>query len=526
MVKIKQKRKNFDLEKLNLEQRRILQDMQDSDNWDIYLLTGPAGSGKTTLLEAIQEYWKEENYKTYPGAFTGRAAAVLKQRGLSKARTIHYHIFGRPTMYQQLKKLAKLMTLKEKRQDGEKEIWIIDESSMIDQNLLTLLLDHIYHNNKREKSLPMYGNKLSTLYEDEDFIVDKGKKIVFCGDVNQLVPIRGDMYALDKESLMKKFKVKEGHLTSLIRHEKSEGIHRVAKEIESIQGKVYCDLISLDNQNVFCVDTSKASAGERLDLLSELFMEKYSQNPFQIKYVNFTNQYVHDFNLYVRAKIHDVHVREKITDGEMVHVTQNNYYYDLWNGDHLMVNNVGKTLEGPYLETTVWKLDDEGKKIKKPNYKELKSEGKKDLYVKETKELKLSFCRLNVLHTETKEEREVFCIEESLNNEKGDQTIYNKRENLQFLATNYLKDFFFYRNPELRGKKYSDFKEEWETDEYNNALFLNYSYAITGHKSQGGEWDSVIVDLNTIHRHPEGWRYTSITRATDKVYIVPQTEDY
>ena len=38
------------------------------------------------------------------------------------------------------------------------------------------------------------------------------------------------MYALNKESLEEKFRVKEGYLTSLIRHEESEGIHREARD--------------------------------------------------------------------------------------------------------------------------------------------------------------------------------------------------------------------------------------------------------------------------------------------------------
>ena len=66
----------------------------------------------------------------------------------------------------------------------------------------------------------------------------------------------------------------------------------------------------------------------------------------------------------------------------------------------------------------------------------------------------------------------------------------------------------------------SKWKKERETDRYNNALFINYSYGITGHKAQGGEWDHVIVDLNSSAKPPPGWMYTAITRASQKVMIV------
>ena len=75
---------------------------------------------------------------------------------------------------------------------------------------------------------------------------------------------------------------------------------------------------------------------------------------------------------------------------------------------------------------------------------------------------------------------------------------------------------------ELVGQPYADWKEERETDPYNNAIFANYSYGITGYKSQGGEWDYIMVDLNTGMRTvPKGYFYTSVTRATKKIIVIP-----
>ena len=74
----------------------------------------------------------------------------------------------------------------------------------------------------------------------------------------------------------------------------------------------------------------------------------------------------------------------------------------------------------------------------------------------------------------------------------------------------------FIRNPNCLDMKYDEWKKERETDRYNNALFINYSYGITGHKAQGGEWDYVIVDLNSSAKPPPGWMYTAITRGISK----------
>ncbi len=59
---------------------------------------------------------------------------------------------------------------------------------------------------------------------------------------------------------------------------------------------------------------------------------------------------------------------------------------------------------------------------------------------------------------------------------------------------------------------------------YFNALQIKFSYAITCHKSQGGQWDTVFIEQPYL---PEGqsneylrWLYTAITRARKKVYLL------
>ncbi len=60
---------------------------------------------------------------------------------------------------------------------------------------------------------------------------------------------------------------------------------------------------------------------------------------------------------------------------------------------------------------------------------------------------------------------------------------------------------------------------------YYNALQVKFSYAITCHKSQGGQWPVVFIDQGYLKEEniDEGflrWLYTAITRATEKVYLI------
>ena len=61
---------------------------------------------------------------------------------------------------------------------------------------------------------------------------------------------------------------------------------------------------------------------------------------------------------------------------------------------------------------------------------------------------------------------------------------------------------------------------------YYNALQVRFAYAVTGHKSQGGQWKHVYIDPykgSELHADEEGfyrWLYTAVTRASEKVYFI------
>ena len=62
-------------------------------------------------------------------------------------------------------------------------------------------------------------------------------------------------------------------------------------------------------------------------------------------------------------------------------------------------------------------------------------------------------------------------------------------------------------------------------NEYMNALQVKFAYAVTCHKSQGGQWKNVFIDMGImpdmeIDRNYYRWLYTAITRSTDKIFLV------
>ena len=71
----------------------------------------------------------------------------------------------------------------------------------------------------------------------------------------------------------------------------------------------------------------------------------------------------------------------------------------------------------------------------------------------------------------------------------------------------------------------SEMYKELKNNEYFNALQIKFAYAVTCHKSQGGQWKNVFIDNgyltdDMLDREYLRWLYTALTRATQKVYLV------
>jgi ATP-dependent exoDNAse (exonuclease V) alpha subunit len=85
-------------------------------------------------------------------------------------------------------------------------------------------------------------------------------------------------------------------------------------------------------------------------------------------------------------------------------------------------------------------------------------------------------------------------------------------------------------------KDYDDVKSKYKkfisvkNNKYFNALQVKFSYAITCHKSQGGQWNTVFVEQpylpNGVDRDYLRWLYTAVTRAQEKLYLIGFKEDF
>jgi exodeoxyribonuclease-5 len=69
-----------------------------------------------------------------------------------------------------------------------------------------------------------------------------------------------------------------------------------------------------------------------------------------------------------------------------------------------------------------------------------------------------------------------------------------------------------------------------KNNKFFNALQIKFSYAMTCHKSQGGQWHTVFVEQPYL---PDGvnkdylrWLYTAVTRAKDKLYLIGFKDDF
>jgi len=69
-----------------------------------------------------------------------------------------------------------------------------------------------------------------------------------------------------------------------------------------------------------------------------------------------------------------------------------------------------------------------------------------------------------------------------------------------------------------------------KNNKYFNGLQVKFSYAITCHKSQGGQWGTIFVEQpylpNGINKEYLRWLYTAITRAKNKLYLIGFKNDF
>ncbi|NCA85282.1 MAG: ATP-dependent endonuclease, partial [Clostridia bacterium] len=73
--------------------------------------------------------------------------------------------------------------------------------------------------------------------------------------------------------------------------------------------------------------------------------------------------------------------------------------------------------------------------------------------------------------------------------------------------------------------------EKVKNNPWFNALQVKFAYALTCHKTQGGQWETIFIDQPWL---PDGnldkeflrWLYTALTRATQTVYLVNFKDEF
>lgn len=77
---------------------------------------------------------------------------------------------------------------------------------------------------------------------------------------------------------------------------------------------------------------------------------------------------------------------------------------------------------------------------------------------------------------------------------------------------------------------YTKMRKQIQQDPYYNAIQVKFAYAITCHKSQGGQWSAVFIDPGFVAPDTPAyewnrWMYTAMTRSKEKVFLVGMKEE-
>lgn len=109
---------------------------------------------------------------------------------------------------------------------------------------------------------------------------------------------------------------------------------------------------------------------------------------------------------------------------------------------------------------------------------------------------------------------------DTLNSESPSLT----REEWQRLAVAVEEDYLDIPN---RRERYNEMKK----NPWFNALQVKFAYALTCHKTQGGQWHSVFIDSSfnlkdSLEPADLRWLYTALTRAREKVFLVNFKDEF
>lgn len=465
---------DFDLKPSQKRAFSLLQLFSLNPNSKVFILKGYAGTGKTTLMGGFIKWLDEQKIVFSLLASTGRAAKILSDKTSSEARTVHSHIYTFNDLDDDLEKVSA----------GQHDLLVDDKgqiSLLFGLKIIESRIEKIYIIDEasmisdildQSSSFAKFGS--GELLNDL-FKYDAKGKFVFVGDPCQLPPIgQGFSPALSQDYIKNRYamSVEEVELTEIIRQSTTSGIIEASIDIRNLfHSNPSVKFASFPLKNHDDIEIYSSHIG-----LLNSYIEKIKRNGFEYStLICQTNRHCADLNKIVRSALGKS--PNQLEAGDILMVTQNNYLTPLVNGDIVEVLQTGQ--------------------------KEYRCG--------------LSFIKVQVRELSSKQVYAVLLIEDIL---------YSISTNLDRKQHKDLMIDFYMRMKDIGiSQKNQVFRNEMLVDPYLNGLKAVFGYAITCHKSQGGEWNEIFLYLdNKIHGIQKPgiyqWLYTAITRAKVRLHIV------
>lgn len=344
-------------------------------------------------------------------------------------------------------------------------LFIVDEASMI--------------------GLEPTSTRQSLLEDLIDYVYDGNHcRLMLIGDSAQLPPVgQSESPALDEAYLSAAFSLNviSAELTEVVRQKQLSGILAGAtalrSQITSLTGgdEAQMPLFSPNGVDVIRL------AGE--DLMETLYREYGDFALDQVVVICRSNKRANLFNQGVRNTV--LFREEEVNAGDYLMVVKNNYF---WLDEE---SSIGFIANGDIVEV---------------------------LSVRNVQELYgFRFADATVRFVDYPDEEPCDCklLLSTLYSESPSLTA----DEANLLFNNVMEDY-----ADLPSK--SDRLRELRANPYFNALQVKFAYALTCHKTQGGQWRTVIIDQGflppdmLLDREYLRWLYTAFTRATDRVYLL------
>ncbi len=309
-------------------------------------------------------------------------------------------------------------------------------------------------------------------------------RLVLVGDTAQLPPVGLDLSpALSKERLEQYgYHVREIEMTDVVRQAEDSGILHNATAIRTLITEGIEDYPDF-NFDAFH-DITMINGTDLLESISASY-DQYGMGETIV--VTRSNKRANRFNAGIRSQI--LWREEQVSPGDLLMVVKNNYFWKdehnridfIANGDIVRVERVLQTEEvhGHNFANVLVTL---------PDYNKLELEVKVLLDVIDLDAPSLSYDQQKTLYMSVAED-------------------YPDAVNRKQVAT------------------------KIAVDPYYNALQVKYAYAVTCHKSQGGQWKSVYLDQGFFTEEMLTldylrWLYTAFTRASEHLYLVNMAKQF